>query len=286
MLSMRIHLALLLAGLTSVQAEVQRLPEMTVEGAMQESAPVGPYNQPEWTTARRFPTTRVYVQQPPWGMAVEQWWRSRWYRDGTDKQQFQEEFEIGLPHRFQFDIYENWLKDRQGRVRHDNVALELRWALADWGKILLNPTLYGEWKFSSAGNPDVYELKLLLGEEITPRWHWGLNFIYEQEVGGGRATELAVSQAISYTLLDGKLSLGAEVKFVHETEIGSRGNPEIIVELGPSLQWRPTAHTHLDIVPLFGVTGHSPHVESFIVFGFDFGPGNERGRAPVSLKSQ
>ena len=26
---------------------------------------------PEWTLARRFPTTRVYLQQPPYGMAVE-----------------------------------------------------------------------------------------------------------------------------------------------------------------------------------------------------------------------
>jgi hypothetical protein len=27
---------------------------------------VGEYQQPEWTTHRRFPTTRVYLQQPPW----------------------------------------------------------------------------------------------------------------------------------------------------------------------------------------------------------------------------
>jgi hypothetical protein len=33
--------------------------------------------------------------------------------------------------------------------------------------------------------PDVYELKLLLGEELAPRWHWGFNGVYEQEVGGG-----------------------------------------------------------------------------------------------------
>lgn len=270
--------------------EPAQLPPVTVtENQLTEELPVGPYQQPAWTTARRFSTTRVYLQQPPWGVGVEQWWRGRFLRGGDSKHLFQEEVEIGLPHRFQLDLYENWQIDEAGHVDHHDVAVELRWALADWGQIPLNPTLYGEWKFvDGALGPDVYEVKLLLGEELVPRWHWGFNIVYEQEVGGGRATEWAASQGISYTLLDEKLSIGVEMKYVNESEEGSRSDAENKFLIGPSVQWRPTLRSHVDIVPLFGATDDSPHVEAFVILGFDFGAGKEPSAplAPASTRSQ
>ncbi|MBI3877253.1 MAG: hypothetical protein HY300_15070, partial [Verrucomicrobia bacterium] len=205
--------------------DAARLPAVTVTATpltlapdqLREEAPVGAYGQPEWTTARRFPTTRVYLQKNPWEVGVEQWWRSDFLRNGTLQNLFLEEIEIGLPHRMQFDLYEAWGShegNEKGRMKHDYVSTELRWALADWGKIPLNPTLYGEWKFrDSARGPDTYELKLLLGEEIAPRWHWGFNAIYEQDVGGARTTEMAFSQGLSYTVQDERLSMGVEMKF-------------------------------------------------------------------------
>ena len=267
---------------------VTSLPEVRVsEELIREEAAVGPYQQPEWTTQRRFPSTRVYLQQPPWGVGVEQWWRGQWPRGEGANYRFQEEIEVGLPHRFQLDLYENWRINEDGRVFHHDVATEVRWALADWGKIPLNPTLYGEWKFvDPAHGSDVYELKLLLGEELAPRWHWGFNAVYEQEVGGGRATEFGASMAVSYTVIDEKLSAGVEMKLQSETETGARNNAPIEFDIGPSIQWRPTRNSHVDIVPLFGVTSDSPHVEAYIVVGFDFGPGNEHHAAPKSLQSK
>jgi hypothetical protein len=275
-----------LGGLTQARGEdIARLPEITVtETNLVEEARIGPYGQPEWTTKRRFSTTRVYVQQPPWGVGVEQWWRGRFLKGGDDVHLFQEEVEVGLPHRLQLDLYENWEITEENKVRHESFAAEVRWALADWGVIPLNPTLYGEWKFVDE-SADVYELKLLLGEELGPRWHWGLNAVYEQEVGGSRSTELALSQGLSYAWIDQKLSAGVEMKFVHETADGSRGDPEIKFLIGPSIQWRPTRHSHLDLVPLIGTTSDSPHVEAYVVFGIDIGAGDDRGYTPTSLKS-
>ncbi len=278
--------------------DTARLPAVTVTATpltlapdqLREEAPVGAYGQPEWTTARRFPTTRVYLQKNPWEVGVEQWWRSDFLRNGTLQNLFLEEVEIGLPHRMQFDLYEAWGShegNEKGRMKHDYVSTELRWAPADWGKIPLNPTLYGEWKFRDrARGPDTYELKLLLGEEIAPRWHWGFNAIYEQDVGGARTTEMAFSQGLSYTLEDQKLSVGVEMKFSHETVSGARSKPAIEFLIGPSLQWRPTSYMHLDMVPLLGVTADAPRVQSFIVLSFDFGPfgSNEKGRPPTSLR--
>jgi hypothetical protein len=286
-----LSVALAGGGLTGSAAEpaVTRMPEVEVTGeVLQEEAPVGPYQQPDWTTARRFPTTRVYLQQPPWGIGVEQWWKGQWPRGEGSNHQFQEEVEVGLPYRFQLDLYENWVVNSRGTVYHDNVALELRWALADWGRIWFNPTVYGEWKFRDADQgPDKYELKLLLGDALAPRWHWGMNLIFEQEVGGARATEWAVSGALSYTVIDERLSAGVELKVETETENGARSNSPVEVDLGPSIQWRPTRNSHLDVVPLFGLTSDSPHIETWVVFGIDFGPGHARAepRAPVSLES-
>src|SRR6266542_1187970 len=117
---------------------------------------------------------------------------------------------MGLPYRFQFDFYENVERTQSGTLQHQGNQVEGRWALADWGKIPLNPTLYVEWKFNDH-EPDAYELKLLFGEKLAPRWHWGFNVFYEQEVGGGRGSEMGLSQAISYTVLDERLSLGLEM---------------------------------------------------------------------------
>lgn len=262
-----------------VQVQKQPLTDQTL---------VGPYQQPEWTTHRRFPSTRVYLQQMPWEVGVEQWWRTDYPKGEKPRHRFSEEVEIGLPHRLQFDLYENWERTREGTIYHDSVATELRWALADWGKIPLNPTLYAEYAFTDADRgPDVFEGKLLLGEVFARDWSWGFNFIYEQELAEERETELAISQALSYSLINNKFSVGAEMKYEQVTAEGTRDNPEEAFLIGPSLQWRPTKDTHLDIAPLFGTDGDAPHVEMFLVFGVDLGKvGDEKGRGPISLKAE
>ena len=273
-------------------ADVKRLTEVTVFGralsVASEEELLGDYRQPEWTFHRRFPTTRVYLQKEPWELGYEQWWRGRFLRNGAQAHRFQSEFELGLPHRFQFDLYENWTSDENARMRHLSVAPELRWALADWGVIPLNPTLYGEWQFvDPARGPDVWEVKLLLGEQLAPRWHWGLNLVYEQESGGGRATEMAWSQGVSYVVLDQRLSAGLEMRFAHETSRGNRSQPDISYLLGPSVQWRPFSRVHVDLVSLFGVTRDAPQVESFLVVSLDIGTLKGSSRyTPAALRSE
>lgn len=278
------------AGLCTIPnlraAEPGTLPTVTVTapGAIGEDARVGPYNQPEWTEHRRFTTTRVYIQQEPWHVGFEQWWRVRTYRDGKPKHLFKEEIEIGLPHRMQLDIYWDWAHEK-GVTSNKDVAFELRWALADWGKIPLNPTLYGEYKIVDPDHGgDVFEAKLLLGDDLGKGLHWGMNFVYEREISGELANEFAVTQGLSYTLIDQVLSAGVEMQFKYENVAGDRDNGESKFQIGPSIQWRPTKRTHLDLVGLFGCTDASPIFEGFVVFGIDFGgPAKSEGHyAPVS----
>lgn len=269
-----------------------KLPEMVVTGNqpaearpgwLQEEQPVGAYQQPEWTTARRFPSTRVYLQQVPWGTGFEQWVRFRHFRDGTAQTRFQEEFEVGLPHRFQVDLYETWAVDQDRFTQQQEVSAEVRYALADWGKIPLNPTLYLEYA-QHDHDPNTLEGKLLLGTDFSPRWHWGLNFACEQELSGSDNTELVASQGISYTLLDEKLGAGVEMEYYHEKANGSPGANAFLI--GPSVQWHITPRLHLDLSPLVSAThssGDVPEMEVFFVLGFDFCTGKKEHYEPASI---
>lgn len=234
--------------------------------ALQQEMPVGPYGQPAWTTERFFANTRVYVR-PPGTAEFNQFWTPEFGQSGEVEHAFREEIEIGLPYRFQLDLYQNWNIAEEGRTFYKGSSVELRYALADWGRIPLNPTLYAEWNFNDDG-PDVWEVKLLLGETFGKRWNWAANIIYEQETGGGRETEMAMSQALTYAVIDRTLNVGVEMLFEHTTEAGSRGSPEVEFLIGPAVNVKPSRHSFISISPLFGTTGDSPTAEIFVAFGF------------------
>jgi hypothetical protein len=271
------------AGATPAQDTTTRIPETTVSAdKLDEEQLVGENRQPEWTTHRRFAQTRVYVL-PPFAVEFEQWWRARNFRHDSTTHLFQSEIGIGLPYRFQLDYYENFQRVPHEETKHLGSQIEGRWAFAEWGEIWGNPTVYGEWKFNDEES-DVYELKLLLGDEWESGWHWAMNGSFEQQVRDERETEVQISGALSRTLIDRSLSLGAEGVWRHETANGSRGMPEMSFLLGPSLQWRPTTRTHLDVVPLAGFGGESPQVEAYVIFGIDLGPETKSIREPASTR--
>jgi hypothetical protein len=262
-----------------------RLPEVTVVGtnALREEAPLGPNQQPEWTARRRFGTTRIYVH-PPWQIETETSWDGTYPRHGSPSHELTQEFEMGLPYRFQVD-YEYHEAVNKGRWRYNASSFELRWALADWGKLPLNPTLKVEYHLNN-GFADDAEFVLQLGDELAPRWHWGADLYYGNQFGDDREREYAASFAISYTLIDEKLGAGVEMKFSSESDKDTRNDPQNTFLIGPSVQWRTTRRTHLDIVPLFGIGHEAPQAEVFVFFGVEFGPGSKEkeGLIPASLR--
>lgn len=251
----------------------------------EESTANGAYDQPQWLNNRRFATTRAYIQQDPWEIGAEHWWRSRKNGDNWTHR-MQEEIEIGLPYRFQFDFYYDWSID-DDKADYIDTAVEVRWALANWGVIPLNPTLYFEYKFTDPQHGgDVIEPKLLLSEELGNGVHWAANFVWEKELTDSQAEEWAFTQAISKSLIDSKLSLGLEMTYKWETEMGGRDNPAKKFNIGPSAQWRPTPNSHIDVVGLWGVGGDAPDFEGWLVLGWNFGSGSEpeQGFKPVTRR--
>ena len=248
-------------------------------GDPREENPGGAFGEPEWVKQRRFSLTRIYVQKDPWEMGVEQWYRVRTFDGGRVTQRSQMEFELGLPHRMQLDIYEKTIHDNSDDKgwQQDEVAVELRYGLADWGVLPLNPALYVEYAFAHEGS-DVLESKILFGDDFGRGWHWGANLIHETQVWGDRTHEFAVSGGISKTLVDSCFSVGLEGKWSHVS------NEKSEAIFGPSIQWRPTANTHLDLVALAGLNDASPNTECWLIFGFDFGgPSKDGGYKPTSL---
>ncbi len=246
------------------------LPEVVVNAQrapMIEEQKVGEAAQPRWTATRRFPSTRVYVI-PNGEMEFEYWLRPTIDKSGYTQTEFQYEFEIGLPSRFQIDLYLTMEKDGQsGPLDVGGLSWELRYALADWGKLPFNPTLYFEWEYQNNA-PDKFEAKLLFGDEIWSKWHWGLNLVDEREVAGDEEQALSVRGGLSYTVVDMNFSIGLEGEAEFDSN-NSRGAYQQQYVIGPSIQWRPLNAFHADLAFMFGITPDSPLCKSLIVVGWE-----------------
>ena len=237
---------------------------------------IGDYAQPRWTTHRRFGETRVYVI--PRGMTdFEYWLIPETPKDGHGATDFKTQYEVefGLPGRLQLDLYAVGHKEgtTDAGFSISEQKVELRWALADWGKIFGNPTLYAEWNQISNA-PDHLEFKLLLGGQITSRWHWGSNLVWEHEIAGPRENSNEWTTGVSYSVRDSRLGFGVETQLalVNSIEEGTNGRGPFEKQLyvGPSLQFRPLPQLHIDFAPLIGVTGDASRAKTFVVLGWEF----------------
>jgi hypothetical protein len=247
---------------------------VVVEGTrvsnLREEDRIGSYQQPEWTSHRRFAETRVYVR--PEGTVEFEYWLIPEIPNGggTAETKVQYEFEFGLPERFQLDLYLVSHQDgNQGTMAFDEQKFEVRWAFADWDVIWGNPTAYVEWAAISDA-PDHVEAKLLLGGEIDTSWHWGTNLVYEQETGALRESSYELTSGVSKTLVDQRFSVGGEFKWAAVTDNTDRHQFANEVLIGPSVQFRPTRNSHFDLAPLFGTTNDSPDAKITLVFGWEF----------------
>jgi len=235
--------------------------------ALREEELVGRYHQPRWTATRRFPTTRAYVV-PEGKVEVELWGRAT-IEDDVTKYRFLQEIEFGLPYRFQFDFYfRQDLRDFETDTAGVATQFELRWALADWGKIFANPTLYLEYILKD-GSPDVLEPKLLFSGELAQAWHAALNLTLEQELSGEGEREWGVTAGLSYSLVDAVLGLGIET-VVHAVDVKDH-RFDFAWEwfIGPSLQWHPVDALTLNIVPMAGVLANAPRAQLYLNLGVE-----------------
>jgi len=245
-------------------------PVEVVGSGLEEEELVGPYNQPRWSTDRIFPTTRVYVK-PEGEQELEYWMRIEEPRHGETRIRDYYEYEIGLPNRFQLDLY--LVADHTGEWEPGAInqqMIEGRYAFADWGELWGNPTAYLEYIHRNGDDPESFEGKLLLADTLSPGWHWATNLSCEQEVSGDRERELELTAGVSHTIIDDEFSLGIEGKADQIDEQGSRSENEHVFEIGPSMRWEPAEHTSVQFAPLIGIGPDSPGMEVFLILGWEF----------------
>lgn len=261
------------------------LPAITVQGddtpVLKEEEYVGAYGQPRWTATRCFTGTRAYVA-PEGQVEVEGWARTTITRDKDangdtiHEERYLQEITLGLPNRFQLDFYLR--QDHSSEDDKTNLAgqFEMRYALANWGEIWGNPTIYLEYIAKNKDNPDTFEPKLLFSGELAPRWHWATNFALEADLGGARTHEWGWTGGLMYALVDSKFSVGSEFIFHATDEIetnaaGEQKRSKLAYEflVGPSIKWKPTPATMVNFAPLVGIGHDSAKAQIYLNAGWE-----------------
>ena len=266
------------------------------------------YGAPPGFSRSRFSNiTQAYVL-PPWAFFFGEIYEGQGFRHGPPDHLFTQEIEMGLPYRFGVAA-EGKFERFNGGGGAETVSLEARWALADWNKIPLNPTLFAEYKFGvgtirheegpppPAGEeeeeeggplkvPDAYEFRLLLAQDFGERFEWAMNWFFEKENTGDRGREWGFSQSAMTPIFlpNERLKVGVEMEYKNFTAKDTRGNPMNSFVIGPTVAWKPTPQTRLDISSLFGCTDDSPVADVFVVFSWLFGGEHAEAEAPVSTR--
>jgi len=229
---------------------------------------VGENKQPLWTTMRMFPSTRVYVMNPPGSAMYERWFDIRQRKNGPAQVRMRDEFTFGLAKRLQLDLYSHTVLDGTNgnhTFGWRGFSYELRFAFAEWGKIWGNPTLYLEHKLFP-GNQGI-EPKLLLGDKLGKKGIWGLNIVYEANIGNSkeeRETEFAVTGSMA-GIVSNDWTLGGSTMYRHN--FIDESNEYYI---GPALQYRFNGKAYLSVEVMPGLTEASYASRSMVIFGWRF----------------
>ena len=253
----------------------------------------------DFSRSRFSPTVTAYVL-PPWTVYTGLGYEGQALRFNRPAHTFTQEIELGLPHRFGVAI-ENSFETYRGRTQERTFAMEARYALADWNKIPLNPTVFFEYKKgigdilrdegapmrgekgefaemarqTTAHIPDAVEVRLLLAHDFNHKVEWALNGFFEQEIEADRGREWGFSQSFAMPVLlpDERLKIGVEMLYSNFTDKDTRSDPAHRFVIGPTLSFKPTRTTRFDVSPLFGVTHDAPRVQVFAVFSALWGRG-------------
>ena len=126
----------------SIHAQVDAQEEIVVTGEEVPSA----YGAPPGFSRSRFSNAVNAYVLPPWAFFFGELFEGQGFRHGPPDYLFTQEVEMGLPYRFNVAA-EAQFERFNGGGGAETVSLEARWALADWNKIPLNPTIFAEYKF-------------------------------------------------------------------------------------------------------------------------------------------
>src|SRR5438552_716643 len=218
---------------------------------------------PDLSHGRISTLTKSYVLSP-FSFELESGYEGNIFRHGLPAQLFRQEIEMGLPARFTVGV-QNQIEHFAGDTRDRSFTLEARYALANWNRLPLNPTISAEYRFGlSNGLQDSGEVALLISHDFPHLIEWAMNIFVDRELGGRQSTSAGFAQSVEVPLLlpEEKLEIGIEMQYQSSGErIGGLGSMKGFA-IGPTLAWRPTKQIRFDVSPLIGSSDHTPALQA------------------------
>src|SRR5262249_19546276 len=267
----RVALALLLPIATAIHAPETENPEVVVKAEAGE-IPSAYGAPPDLSHGRISTLTKSYVLSP-FSFELENGYEGLLFRHGLPVQLFRQEIEMGLPARFTVGV-QNQVEHFSGDTFERTITLEARYALANWNKLPLNPTISVEYLFGlDNAVQDSGEFALLISHDFPHLVEWAMNIFVDREFSGRESTNAGFAQSVEVPVLlpEEKLEVGLEMQY---RSGGESIKPDRTIKglvLGPPLAWRPTRSVRFDLSPLFGCSDHTPALQMFAVFSWSFG---------------
>src|SRR5438309_9246389 len=204
---------LLVAGTTAANAQEIENRQVVVQAEAGELPSA--YCAPPDVSHGRISTLTKSSVLSPFSFELEAGYEGAVFRHGLPSQLFGQEIEMGLPARFTVGI-QNQVEHFAGEIRDRSFTLEARYALADWNKLPLNPTISAEYQFGlSNALPDSGELALLISHDFPHLIEWALNIFVDRDFGGGQPTTGGFVQSVEVPVLlpEEKLEVGLEMQY-------------------------------------------------------------------------
>ena len=281
-----VALALLLLAGAAINAQEIENPHVVVEAEAGEM-PSAYGAPPDLSHGRISTLTKSYVLSP-FSFELENGYEGNIFRHGLPVQFFRQEIEMGLPARFTVGA-QNQVGHFAGDTFERSFTLEARYALADWNKLPLNPTISGEYRFGlDKAVQDSGEFALLVSHDFPHLVEWAMNVFVDREFSGKEGTNAGFAQSVEVPILlpDEKLEVGLEMQY---RSGGETIEPDRTIKglvIGPTLAWRPTKNVRFDFSPLFGCSDHTPALQVFAVFSLSFGwSAGAEAETPTSARS-
>src|SRR6516164_1225373 len=278
-------LGVLLAGAIAASAQETENPQVVVRAETGE-IPSAYGAPPDLSHGRISTLTKSYVLSP-FSFELESGYEGDIFRNGLPAHVFRQEIEVGLPARFTVGI-QNQVEHFAGDTFERSFTLEARYALANWNKLPLNPTISVEYRFGiDNGVEDSGEFALLVSHDFPHLVEWAMNVFVDREFSGKEGTNAGFAQSVEVPVLlpEEKLEVGLEMQY---RSGGETIEPERTIKglaIGPTLAWRPTKNVRFDLSPLFGCSDHTPALQVFAVFSLSFGgTAGAEAETPVSAR--
>lgn len=256
------------------------------EGEHDQFTELGEYGQPAWAERNHASsTTAVYVLSP-YEASLDLFWEGDFSRHGKTRHEFKQEIDVGLLHRFELG-FENEVGVIGDQGHETSGTFEIRYALATWNVLPLNPAVSAEYvvgwgkSVESASDdshhhgdrlrdqPDAAVLRLLLGQDFAGHFGYAMNVALQQDVSD-RGRQFQLSHCVTCGLMKGLFEVGAEMRYTHSTqEFRAHDRDDLVI--GPTVGWKPTRQTRVNLAPLFGCTSESPTVAMLAMFSYEFG---------------